>query len=74
LILIAEEKSAKGFLLVLAKSGVPRKAGPTSVSPQWARLKFAFEIQLEAAAGVGRAGETEVRAGDANERDIVRVI
>src|SRR6267378_3336257 len=53
---------------------LPVAKGPPKTKPLKLRLEFAFEIQLEAAAGVGRGGETKIGARDTDEGHIVRMI
>ena len=53
---------------------LPVANGPPKTKPLKLRLEFAFEIQLEAAAGVGRGGKTKIGARDTDEGHIVRMI
>src|SRR6267378_136284 len=53
---------------------LPVAKGPPKTKPLKLRLEFAFEIQLEAAAGVGRGGETKIGTHDTDEGHIVRMI
>src|ERR1700675_325465 len=69
---------------IKCKDGPPRKAGPTKGKKECKQSELAFEIELEAAAGVSRGGRTKIgiyRAAvqvesrrDTNERDVVRMI
>src|SRR5258708_35255435 len=62
------KREPKGFWGCL-----PGANGPPKTRPKL-RLEFAFEIQLKAATGVGRGGETKIGARDTDEGHIVRMI